>query len=495
MDYLAVLNNKLDLLGKAIFEPATEKKLSLFPFVWIFALYLLGVFLWGELFNWHQTSLDYFDWVIVNLPRFEAIRDALHYGQLPLHLADTDSLLNVTDRFLGLPDVITTPQMLLMLFVDSDTFAMLDVFFFYTIATLGLLWFKRKYGLSLIAYTILFFLFNFNGYIQSHYSVGHATWGGYFLFPWFFILIFNFLEGSLGWRWVTAVAFLLFYMLLAGSEHHFLWLSIFLFVLGLQSGSRFKWILAAIISSGLLGAIRLLPPLLEVGKFVADPTFRFFSGYQTSMDVLYSLLFLSKPINDFLDNGKDLLLSPLFPWETDIFLGLVGGLFVIYFGVIKWLQDQNAEKRFRQLLIPALILFLLVHGDIYKFTLFRIPFFASERVSARMIAVPYTLIMFIAVIYFQEWMNKTNYSLTKLGVIIGLPILVSDLWSHLKIWRVNVVALFFHHYPFVVNGNSIANHEDPAYIAVLIIGLILTTLSAAFLLFQSWREKKLTKIE
>ena len=480
--------NILNWLAKNLFEPGNSY--SLFSILFLLALYLLGIFWWCTFFNWHHSSISYFDWATINLPRYEVIRDALHLGQFPLHVADKSSLHFVTDRFWGLPDVITTPQMLLMLFVDADTFAILDVLFFFTIATAGLIYFKQKFNLSLIAYTILFFLFNFNGYIQAHYSAGHASWGGYFLFPWVFILIFKFIEAPQGWRWVTGMAFLFFYMLLAGSEHHFLWLCIFLLALGLTNLPKMKWILVAIIASGLLGAIRLLPPLLEVGKFVADPNLKFFSGYQTSTDVLTSLFFLSKPLNDLADTGKDLLLTPLFPWETDIFLGLVGGVFLLYFGVFKWAQDQAVNKRFAQLIFPALIVFLLAQGDLYKFTLFNFPLFASERVSARMIAVPFVLLMLIAAIYFQDWLNNTKHPLAKLGVLIGLPIFVSDLWGHLKIWKVDVIIQFFHPYVFKADGNSLANHADPLYINTLLVAAVITILSALFLLFQSWRQKE-----
>lgn len=485
------IRSLLGWLAENIFQPGPPH--SLFSIIFLLALYLFGIFLWGEFFNWHHSSISYFDWATINLPRYEVIRDALHYGQFPLHLANTSSLHNVTDRFWGLPDVITTPQMLLMLFVDADTFAILDVFIFYTIATAGLIYFKKKFNLSLLAYAILFFLFNFNGYIQSHYSAGHASWGGYFLFPWVFLLIFSFVEAPQGWRWVTGMAFLFFYMLLAGSEHHFLWLCIFLLALGLTGLPKMKWILAAIISSGLLGAIRLLPPVLELIKFTSDPKLRFFSGYQTSTDVLTSMFFLSKPLNDLADTGKDLLLNPLFPWETDIFVGLVGGCFLLYFGVFKWAQDQRTNKRFAQLIFPALVVFLLAQGDIYGATLFHVPFFASERVSARMIAVPLVLLMFIAAIYFQAWLNQTKHSLAKLGVLMGLLILVSDLWSHIKIWRVDVMIRFFHQYAFNAQGNSIANHADPLYTTTLLVALILTLSSAVFLLFQSWREGNLNQ--
>lgn len=193
------------------------------------------------------------------------------------------------------------------------------------------------------------------------------------------------------------------------------------------------------------------------------------------------------------DTGKDLLLTPLFPWETDIFIGLVGGGFLLYFGLFKWAQDQSVNKRFAGLIFPALLLFVLALGDVYKVTLFNIPFFASERVSSRMIAVPLVLLMFTAVIYFQDWLHQTKHPLAKLAALVGLPILVSDLWSHISIWRVDVMIRFFHPYTFSAKGNSIANHADPLYTSTLIVALILTLLSACFLLFQSWREKKLAK--
>ena len=86
-----------------------------------------------------------------------------------------------------------------------------------------------------------------------------------------------------------------------------------------------------------------------------------------------------------------------------------------------------------------------------------------------------------------------KYPLAKFGVLAGLPILVSDVWSHIKLWNADAVAQFFHPYKIVTEGNSLANHADPLYITVLIVGLAITALSAIFLLFQSWREHKLAQ--
>lgn len=93
-------------------------------------------------------------------------------GVFPLHMAGTQTLHDLTDRFLTLPDVITTPQTLFLLFVNIPTFVLIDILIQYLIGFPGLLWVRRRFNLSLFAFSVLFFLFNFNGFILSHYSPG-----------------------------------------------------------------------------------------------------------------------------------------------------------------------------------------------------------------------------------------------------------------------------------------------------------------------------------
>src|SRR5688572_6385191 len=152
---------------------------------------------------------------------------------LPLHVECGVCLHGMTDRFFMIPDVVTTPQMLLLSVMDVDTFAILDLLFHYTLATLGLILLRQKLQLSLLSYAFLFFLFNFNGYIQAHYAVGHLSWGGYFLFPFYFLLIFWLFDHQPSWKWVAGMSGLSFYIILAGSQHHFTWLMLFLMFLAL----------------------------------------------------------------------------------------------------------------------------------------------------------------------------------------------------------------------------------------------------------------------
>lgn len=45
-------------------------------------------------------------------------------------------------------------------------------------------------------FSILFLLFNINGHISAHLSVGHATWTGYFLFSWLLPFILELFSGD-----------------------------------------------------------------------------------------------------------------------------------------------------------------------------------------------------------------------------------------------------------------------------------------------------------
>jgi hypothetical protein len=470
---------------RVFFERKTAEKHPLTGWLWLVFIYLVGLVLWGIAFDWRQTALTYHDWAVINMPRIQVIKEALTEGILPLHLLDTATLHNLTDRFLALPDVITTPQMLLLLAFDSDTFALLDILLHYSIATIGLLYIRKRFNLSLFVYAILFFLFNFNGYIIAHYSVGHATWAGYFLFPAFFLLIIEFIQNQVGWRWVAKVAFLSFYIILAGSQHHFTWMMLFLALLGLAHFKRIKWIMAAILSAGFLSAIRLLPPVFIIGAATKGSIFQFRSGYPGLVEMFSAFLNI-RPLSY-------VVYAPNFVtgyWEYNYFIGLLGCAFLL-FGLIAWVKDP--KKQFADIILPLGILFLLCMGFLYEYTLFNLPLFASERVISRMISLPVSFMLILSAIYFQAWYDsqpeKTSHTLGGLGLLF----LLNDLLSHTRIWSMKKAAEYFGEIPIQLTKQMIQNHPDPIYFQVLIAGLILTTLTAFILLWLVVREGQLLK--
>ncbi len=470
------------------FDYQEEKRFPVAGWIVIVLTYLVGIFIWGQLFNWFRTPLDFHDWGEINLPRYEIIREAIVSQVLPLHIACEKCLHAITDRFLVLPDVVTTPQMLILSVISVERFIFLDLLFHYTIATLGLLYLRKKFKLSLIAYLFLFFLFNLNGYIQSHYVVGHITWTGYFLFPWFFILIFHFLEHGGSYRWVAGMAFLSLYLILAGSQHHFTWMMLFLAFLALSRWRDVKWIFAAIMFSGFTSAIRLLPPLLEINTFASSSgDFSFRSGYPSLGEFLSALIVL-RPANYVVK----ITAEKLGYWEFDYFIGIVGACFIIIFGMYSWLRDQRNAKRFAPLLLPTALIFLLSLGDLYGYTLYRFPLFASERVSARMVSLPVTLIMILAAVYFQEFLNTRKVGIIRWTVIFSFILLLNDLIMHADLWRANEINELLR---VEVQSAQVAivNHSDPQYIFILAAGLILTLITSTAMIVLVLHERQMRK--
>ena len=477
----------------ALFLPSIEKQSRWLTWLWLLGLFLLGIFLWGKFFSWNTGPFNYHDWALVTIPRLDLMRDALSAGTLPFHAADTTTLLDVSDRFFVIPDVITTPQMVLLPFVGINTFIIIDVLLNYSIGFLGLLWLRRKKNLSLFTFTIAFLLFNFNGYILGHYSVGHFSWGGYFLFPIVFGLLFEFVEKEeVGWRWVSLFALSLFYIVLAGGEHHFLWLLLFVFpfCFTAKSWKRAKWIILACLFAGLLSAVRLIPPALALSMYQKKQNFNFVLGYPSLGHILQAMIIPTVPVESLI---KPFNLNSFSEniWEFGYYVGVIGVLFILYFGIWHWYK--NHLKEYGSFLLPTVFaLFLALGSNYWLIRETGFPIFGSERVIARLICVPMTLLILLAAIFLQRWLDQSYQR--PLLIAAGFPALLflfNDLWENLKLWRLNEYAGYFSPETLVnIDGNSIANHADPQYFSTLALGLVISVGTFLFLMFMSWKERR-----
>jgi hypothetical protein len=453
--------------------------------VMLLGLYLGGIVLWGIFFHWGDFPYKFHDWAEVNAARIAFMRDAVIHGQLPLHMPDTSALRGLTDRFLVLPDVITAPQMVLMAFMSVTQFFFLDVLFMYTLGTAGLLWFKRKFALSPASFALLFLAFQFNGHIQAHLSVGHATWLGYFLFPWLVALVILLIEKPQGWRWITAVAFLLFFMLLQGSFHQFIWSLMLLALVGLAAWRRAWTVLKAGFFTGLLCAVRLLPPALGLGQFNND----FLSGYPRPWDLLTALIRLIGPAEAY---ATRLQHNALGWWEYDLYLGLAGTLLVAYFGVWCWLRNLRGEKQYWQLVPAGIVLALFSMWRVYQPVMsLPIPLLSAERVSSRMIIIPFVLVLVIAAINLQRWLDSNRHIVIPRLALVGLlGVLAVNLIQHLLLWQETEAAKGFPFTDVNLAIKVVSNHPDPQYFQIVAIGAALTALTTIFLLGMAWRERR-----
>ena len=489
-----IIESRLDLFFSSLdrwfmqfFEPDSQNiSAHRVAWAWLFGLYLVGILLWGYFLNWGGVDFTVHDWHDITGPRLVFLQDAVRSGQLPLHISDPSALGGVTDRFLSIPDEILSPQVLLLRFMSIGRFVFVDVCLLYSLGFWGLLRLKRRFSLSLFAFTILFLLFNFNGHILAHYSVGHATWGGYFLFPWFAVLVFNLIDGERVWGWVAKISLLLFAIFLQGSFHQYVWALLFLGFLAFSNRKNFLTIFWGIVFSVLISMARILPPALLVGSFANE----YLAGYLSLSDIWVSIV----TVLDYGSSARTTLnTQPIRIWELTLYTGLIGGLFLLYFGIFRWLKGEKGSFRYTELAVPVFGTLLLSFDSVYRLVrLIPIPLLAGERVASRIISLPFVFILILGVIELQRWLDQANKSAFGLRIgALGLMIIAChDLWVNFYTWTALKVAVTFNHINF--NGSSwfVMNHSDPLYIRAIKVGSLISLFSIVLVLFLAFRVRR-----
>jgi hypothetical protein len=453
-------------------------------------LFLLGVGWWGAFYNWGRFPMDFQDWIAVTAPRFFFLRDAAIHLALPLHVTDPSLLGWVTTRYMSLPDAFLSPQAFLLRYLSVERWIFFDILGMYLLGFLGLLWLRRRLKLSLAAFTVVFLLFNFNGHIVAHLSIGHETWGGYFLFPWFVVLALDLLDGERGWGWVAKVAGLLFITLLQGSYHQFIWELFFLGFLSIAKKGLFVPALKAAVAAVMLAAVRLLPVTLEAGAFDSN----YHGGYLGLADVWKGFTGLQAP-DQYL--SSPLFLKDLGGWEFTIYVGLAGALFLGFFGIYRWWSAAGDTPNYHALILPVLGMAVISMNGVFG-ALRSVPFpmLSGERVPARILSLPFVFVLVMAAFYFQRWLDRDGTSRAlRLAVAGGtVAFALHDLWENLSIWNVKRVQGMFDHEIMIYNKWVVANdYNDQAYIQMLIIGAVVSGIVLAVLLGLAWRERRVSR--
>ncbi len=465
-------------------SPRNHRWLSI---LWFGGLFLLGIFVFGNFFDWGGHTLEYHDWANVTGPRFLFLRTAVKSGQFPMHISDPTTLHGWTIRYLAVPDAFISPQLVLLYRLSIQRFNLANVWLLYALGFAGLLALRSRLRLSPVAFAAVFLLFNFNGNILAHYSVGHATWGGYFLFPWFAWLVLRLLDGDHSWRWTFGMAALLFIIWLQGSFHQFVWLLILLACTGIFVRGTFWTVVRAGFFTFLISAFRVLPSILLYGKASAG----FENGYPSLFAIWDNLVNLPQPVNSpFFIKG---LGQSLGSWELTAYIGLLGGLFLLYFGVYRGLLKRNSP--FSPLLLPLGIILLLSLGHVYELLLaLHIPLLEGERVSTRMFSVVLAFGLIIAAERFQRWWEESSPPPLALpGSLLALSLMAVELWQDLNIWRISNGSqdfwIEFNDTKWFVKNNP----GDTIYYWLVFGGLAITVLTFLGLAFMSWRESRRAK--
>ena len=458
---------------------ARKKESPFLSWIWLGVLFLVGIWLWGRILNFGDIPFDFHDWAEVNAPRMAFLKDAVTKGELPLHMPDASALRGITDRFMALPDVILSPQILLLRWTSVGTFILLDTWMLYAAGFWGLLKLRKRLDLSLLTFTWMFLLFNFNGHIIAHYAVGHITWGGYFLFPWFILLVLRLMDGWNDWRWVSAMAFLLFGIFLQGSFHQFVWMVIFLGFLAISNFKLLLPILKSGIAACLLSAVRIIPPAMQMGAFDDE----FLGGYRTPIQLIHAFVSIIPPKESL---NPEVTGATLGWWEFDLYTGIAGALFLFLIAAF-WVIQRDRSLGFPGLLCPLLILSVFSVRNAYMaLRFFRIPLFSGERVSARFLIVPVVFLLIVGCGALDRWLRGGGKRcLLRIAEALGLIPLAIGLWKNLETWKVSSAVNAFPYTRTDLSIKIVSNHPDPTYTTGLIVGCVITVCMAVLLIFLS----------
>lgn len=471
----------------AFFEPSQPDKTNRFYTGWLVFLFLVGALLWCVFLNWGRIPFEFHDWSEINAPRFAFISNAMREGVAPLHMADDTALRSLTDRFMAIPDVMLSPQIILLRWLDVGAFMLVNLLLLYAAGFAGLVKLMKHFRLSPIFFTIIFLLFNFNGHIVSHLSIGHYTWSGYFLLPWFFWLLAR-LESTAArfrWSWVSGMALLLALIFLQGSFHQYLWLLIFLGAFALGAWRHAWQIIVAAFFSGLLLMGRFLPVTLLLGQFDTE----FHGGFPRIWNILQAMLIKQLPANSlpFMN-----FYSKLGYWEFDTYVGIIGTI-MIAITVTLWVYQQFKARKLSPWMLPAALLLLFSVENVYQpIANLPIPILNGERVTARFVIMPLLTAIVIALPVVSAKLSENIDTAWKRSAIIFLTLyLTIDLtWQTLE-WRVTEAVKAFPTTPTDLTTKVVGNHPDPIYTNMLLAGTLIAAFALVFLILMSrWQARR-----
>jgi hypothetical protein len=476
-----ILSDWITSVIEAFFIPGVGWISRILNPVWLLILYILGIVHWCLFLNWGKVPFDLHDWTQAGA-YLSFLHQAFITNQLPLQIGST---LAATDRYLALPQTLISPQAYLLRFLEPGVFTLVNFQILYTVGFIGLLLIRRRYSLAPAAFTVLVLLFNFNGHITAHYAVGHLEWTGYFFLPIFILLMLKVLDGEKAdWKWVLFVSVTFFLMAIQGSFHFVLWCWAFLLGWGLFYPKRYLIpAIKGILFSMLLCLVRFLPPAVEFlggGK-------NFVSGFPTVTDLFAAMIVLKYPAE---------AISSVFPslgwWEVDSYVGLIGLLFLVTFGVYQ--TGRNGTDK-ASLLAPTAVLTFLSIGQIYAvINRLPIPLLDSERISSRFFILPMAVLIILGSIHLQELLVRHGIrSITERIFSIGVLILLAhDLFQHSRIWRVSHMYQLFNSTPVDIQSKVI-HHSDLLYFGALTFGAAVSVVTFGVLIYLVVRERRINK--
>src|SRR4051812_43287118 len=154
------------------------------------ALMAVGVFHWLWFFGSTPLAFDFEDWP-KERAYLDVLREALTSHSVPFHM---DFSLQMTTRFLAIPETMLGPQVVLLAWLTNTQFVTFQACFMFLIGLGGCWQLARRFDWSAFTFLTFTVVFSFNGFITARLAVGHFMWAGYYLFPWMLWVVLRLLE-------------------------------------------------------------------------------------------------------------------------------------------------------------------------------------------------------------------------------------------------------------------------------------------------------------
>lgn len=396
----------------------------------LLGLYLAGVLNWVVLFGTAADPLRGPSFTHEDWPKeyryYSLLQQAVREARLPYYISRPIH----TRRFLALPEVSWSPQVLLLRFLEVGPFVLANTLLLYTAGFIGLLLLRHRFRLSLAPFALMFLLFNLNGHVVAHLAVGHSMWVAHFLLTFVVLAVLDLVTGRGGGVSELGLALVLFLMLLQGGFHHFTWCVFFLGLLALFERARAGAILRTLLWTAALSACRLLPAYFLVRRVDQG----FLSGFPSLAVFGEGLVCLRGALTSPL-GGR---FGELRWWEYDSYVGLAGLLWLGFFGI--WgavRRDRDAQAPpVRALAAPLAVMTLFSFGDLFApWNALPVPLLSAERVSTRFFALPLVFLVVFAAVAMQRWI-EVRPSLTRRVASLAMVLLVAaSLGAHTRLWR------------------------------------------------------------
>jgi hypothetical protein len=408
-------------------------------------------------------------------------KQALTTGEIPFHISVA---FHGTPRFLALPETNLSPQILLLPLMSVGSFVVVNTLILYSVGFVGCLLIRQRYRLSLIPFSILFLIFNFNGHITAHIGVGHSMWAAYFLLPFFFVFVLELAEGNVRRATPVKLAFVLFAILLQGGFHIFVWCVTFLILLLVFNWRYLRPILTSVILTLLMSAFRLIPATFAL----AGKKEKFIWSYPTLRDLLDAIITIRQETPDRLRPW-----GTAGWWEYDIYVGIIGLAVIIYFGVYLRFSRRKeiVDLKYSALDLPVFVMALFSISYFHAFlTRLPVPLLSAERVATRFVIIPLLVLAVLSVIRLESILKGLKQTFGFRFVTVGaILVMALGFVDHSFLWSVTRLERIYSSRVVDLTIPDVIGRPDAVYRNLLLVSAVISIAAIAASLYFALRRR------